>query len=119
MPTVEGSITITAKSQNPITWQAKDIDVDGVLSDASLVGVTDIEWRLKNLCDGTTRNFKSSVVPSQLSFTAAGAITFIPLATDFPTLATYEFFIIATDANGEQMLPEHIRYTLEILDDYL
>lgn len=119
MPTVDGGITITAKSQNPITWQVKDIDVDGVLSDASLAGVTDIEWRLKNLQDDTKISFKVSIVPAQLSFTTSGEITFIPLATDFPTLATYEFFIIATDANGEQMLPEHIRYILEILDDYL
>jgi hypothetical protein len=114
MPTKNGDITITAGSTDPIQFQVWDLDGNGQLVKASLLGVSELEWRLKNQSTDAITSFKKSTHPSQLSYTDDGVITFVPLSTDFTGIAIYTHLVVG---DGSLYIPSDRRYTLTVLDN--
>lgn len=114
MPSIEeGNITIRAGSVEYVPWQVLNKNDEVV----DISGATSAVLRLINIITGSTKTFSTNDSPQKFYITdvLTATVELRPDEDDFPSEASFYFYIDFVDSNGPHSIPDDMNNTLQIL----
>lgn len=116
MPTVDGSVTVRAGSQDYTEWQLLEEDGSTVID---LTNATKATLHMKNKNTGAVKEFATDDATQKffIKTAAQGKVELRPATTDFPLAAEFEFYVSFVDNIGVHAVPEHKNYIFSVINE--